>query len=176
MKHWRDTQCRVLPINNQNQRSCKTQLITTFHDIASSYNKKGSQIDIAVLDFSKAFDTVPHDSLLSKLKHYGIDDKIWTWISNFLKQHKQRVVVDGIQSDLVTVDSGVPQGAVLGPILFLLHINDLPSVISSKVRLFSDDCLVYREIKSSQDQNDLQKDLNLLETWGSTWGMRFKIR
>ena len=154
-------------------RSCETQLITTFHDIASAYNKKGSQIDIAVLDFSKAFDTVPHDGLLSKLKHYGIDDKIWTWISNFLKQ---RVVVDGIQSDLVTVDSGVPQGTVLGPILFLLHINDLPSVISSKVRLFSvfaDDCLVYREIKSRQDQNDLQKDLNLLESWGSTWGMKF---
>ena len=136
----------------------------------SAYNKKGSQIDIAVLDFSKAFDTVPHDGLLSKLKHYGIDDKICTWISNFLKQ---RVVVDGIQSDLVTVDSGVPQGTVLGPILFLRHINDLPSVISSKVRLFADDCLVYREIKSRQDQNDLQKDLNLLESWGSKWGMRF---
>ena len=114
-----------------------------------------------------------HDGLLSKLKHYGIDDKIWTWISNFLKQRKQRVVVDGIQSDLATVDSGVPQGTVLGLILFLLHINDLPSVISSKVRLFADDCLVYREIKSRQDQNDLQKDLNLLETWGSTLGMRF---
>ena len=144
-------------------RSCETQLITTFHDIASAYNKKGSQIDIAVLDFSKAFDTVPHDGLLSKLKHYGIDDKIWLWISNFLKQ---RVVVDGIQSDLVTVDSGVPQGTVLGPILFLLHINDLPSVISSKVRLFADDCLVYREIKNRQDQIALQKDLNLLENWG----------
>ena len=71
---------------------------------------------------------------------------------------------------LVTVDSGAPQGTVLGPILLLLHINDLPSVISSKVRLFADDCLVYREIKSRQDQNDLQKDLNLRETWGSTWG------
>ena len=97
---------------------------------------------IAVLDFYKAFDTVPHDGLLCKLKHYGIDNKIWTWISNSLQQ---RVVVDGIQSDLVIVDSGVPQGTVLDPILFLLHINNLPSVISSKVRLFevfADDCLV----------------------------------
>ena len=141
----------------------------TFHDIASASSKKGSQIDIAVLNFSKAFDTVPHDGLLSKLKHYGIDNKISTWISNFLKQ---RVVVDRIQSDLVTVDSGAPQGTVLGPILFLLHINDLPSVISSKVRLFADDCLVYREIKSRPDQNNLQKDQNLLENWESTWAMK----
>ena len=113
----------------------------------SAYNKKGGQIDIAVLDFSKAFDTVPHDSLLSKLKHYGSDDKIRTWISNFLKQ---RVVVDGIQSDLVTVDSGVPQGTVLGPILFLLHINDLPSVISSKVKLFADDCRYIEKLKAGK--------------------------
>ena len=101
-----------------------------------------------------------------RFKHYGIDDKIWLWISNFLKQ---RVVVDGIQSDLVTVDSGVPQGTVLGLILFLLHINNLPSVISSKVRFFAEDCLVYREIKNRQDQIALQKDLNFLENWGSKW-------
>ena len=75
-----------------------------------------------------------------------------------------------MQSDLVTVDSGVPQSTVLGPILFLLHINDLPSVISFKVRLFADDCLVYSEIKSRQDKNDLQNDLNLLESWETTCG------
>ena len=71
--------------------------------------------------------------------------------------------------------SGVPQGTVLGPLLFLLHINDLPSVVSSKVRLFTDDCLIYRNIKNKEDQIALQKDLNLLENWGNTWGMRFNI-
>ena len=84
----------------------KHQLITTFHEIASAYNKKGSQIAIAVLDSSKVFDTVPHDGILSKLKHHGIDDKVLLWISNFLKQRKQPVVFNVIQSDLVTVDSG----------------------------------------------------------------------
>ena len=80
--------------------------------------KKGSQIDIAVLDFSKDFDTVPHDGLLSKLKHYGIDEKIWPWIYNFQKQNrKQSVVVDGKQSSLIDVVSGVSQGTVLGPVV-----------------------------------------------------------
>ena len=69
--------------------------------------------------------------------------------------------------------AGVPQGTVLGPLLFLLHINDLPSVVSSKVRLFADDCLIYRNIKNKEDQIALQKDLILLENWGNTWGMRF---
>ena len=71
------------------------------------------------------------------------------------------------------MDSGVPQGTVLGSILFLLHINDLPSIVSSKVRLFADDCLIYRQIKSNNDQIELQRDLNLLEYWGVKWGMRF---
>ena len=115
-------------------------------------------------DFSKAFDTFPHDGLLSKLKHHGIDKHIWQWISNFLKKRKQCVVVDGVSYGLVDVDSGVPQGTVLGPILFLLYVNDLPSIVSSKVRLSADDCLIYRQIKSNNNPIELQRDLNLLES------------
>ena len=89
-----------------------------------------------------------------------------------IKNRKQSVVVDE-QSSLIGVVSGVPQGTILGPLLFLLHINDLQSVVSFKVRLFADDCLIYRNIKNKEDQIVLQKDLNLLENWGNTWGMRF---
>ena len=91
----------------------------------------------------------------------------------YKKNRKQSVVVDGKQSSLIDVVSGVPQGIVLGLLVFLLHINDLPSVVSSKVRLFADDCLIYRNIKNKEDQIALQKDLNLLKNWGNTWGMRF---
>ena len=156
-------------------RSCETQLITTIHDLMSSFDRR-VQTDVAILDFSKAFDTVPHDRLLSKLAHYGIDKNIWQWISTFLKGRKQSVIVDGKSSLFADVDSGVPQGTVLGPLLFLLHINDLPSVVNSKVRLFADDCLLYREIKTINDQNDLQKDLNSLQAWASDWGMRFNAK
>ena len=124
----------------------------------------------------KAFDTVPHASLLGKLEHYSIDSKILLWITNFLNNRKQRVVVDGNFSNYADVESSVPQGTVLGPLLFLLHINDQPSCVNYKVRLFADDCLLYREIKNNQDQIDMQRDLDALMDWGSTWGLTFNAK
>jgi hypothetical protein len=84
-----------------------------------------------------------------------------------------RVTLDGESFQQVIVDSGVPQGTVLGPILFLFHINDLPDAVKSSVRFFADDCLLYREINSQNDHNKLQKDLENLERWADNWGMKF---
>lgn len=152
--------------------SCESQLLTTLQDFVCNFDKK-TQIDVVVLDFAKAFDTVPHNRLLGKLRHYGINGMLHLWISSFLKGRTQSVVVEGVSSSSVAVESGVPQGTVIGPLLFLLYINDLPNTISSKVRLFADDCLLYREINSLEDQQALQQDLFALEKWCLLWGMRF---
>lgn len=104
------------------------------------------------------------------------DNSIHNWIGNFLQHRQQRVVVEGHYSASVHVDSGVPQGTVLGPLLFLLYINDLPSRVKSQARLFADDCLLYRPISSIEDQVLLQKDLESLDSWADTWGMRFNAQ
>ena len=142
-------------------RSCKTQQLTTLYDLLAYWNKN-SQLDVIVLDFSKVFDTVSCDRLLGKCQYYGIDNNITKWIGNFLKTTSQRVIVDRTKSDQVDVDSGVPQITVLRPLFFLLHINDLPLNVKAHVRLFADDCLIYRPIRSQRDQIAVQEDLDTL--------------
>ena len=144
------------------------------HDIMKSFDAK-KQTDLVILDFSKAFGTVPHKTLLHKLNNYGIDRKINKWIEKFLTQRQQRVIVEGESSSSCSVESGVPQGTVLGPLLFLYHINDLPLCVRSQVRLFADDCLLYRSVKTQQDQQQLQTDLHSVERWATKWGMRFNV-
>ncbi len=150
-------------------------MLLTSNDLLKSYDA-GTQVDIEILDFSKAFDTVPHDKLLYKLDKYGVKGPLHTWLSNFLTQRHMRVVLEGETSDEVPVISGVPQGTVLGPLLFLCHINDLPDRVQSQVRLFADDCLIYRDIKSPCDHHILQNDLTALESWARDWGMRFNAK
>ena len=152
--------------------SCEIQLLITINDLLKSYDK-GKQIDMAILDFSKAFDTVPHKKLLHKLDQYGIRGPVHRWLTNFLTKRKMMVTLEGESSQQVTVDPGVPQGTVLGPILFLCHINDIPDAVKSSVRLLADDCLLYREINSQNDHNKLQKDLENLAKWAKNWGMKF---
>ncbi len=152
--------------------SCKTQLINTYQDLYQALDNN-IQTDIAILDFSKAFDVVPHKRLMHKLHHYGIRGSVHKWIGNFLQNRKQCVVVDNTKSSSVRVTSGVPQGTCLGPILFLTYINDISTNVNCQIRLFADDCLLYKTIKSEQDQLTLQHDLNTLEQWSKTWGMSF---
>ena len=110
---------------------------------------------------------------MHKLQHYGINGCLLEWINSFLTQRSQRVVVDGESSEWVPVRSGVPQGTVLGPLLFLTFINDIPNGVSSHLRLFADDCLMYRTISDASDNTKLQEDLDRLHQWSQTWQMKF---
>ena len=152
--------------------SCETQLLITLDDILKNYDQK-HQLDIIILDFSKAFDKVSHNLLLTKLYSMGVSGAVHKWISAFLHNRTQRVVVNGVFSDDAPVSSGVPQGSVLGPLLFLCYINDLPNCVKSQVRLFADDSLLYRTINSVHDAVQLQEDLTALEVWANTWKMHF---
>ena len=103
------------------------------------------QVDLILLDFQKAFDKVPHQRLLNKLYYYGIQSKTYNWLEVWLTHRVQRVVINGHKSNFTPVLSGVPQGTVLGPLMFLLYINDISVGISSNLRLFADDCILYQQ-------------------------------
>ena len=152
----------------QSGLSCESQLIETVHDWMMPLDNK-TQTDAILLDFAKAFDKVPHKRFLCKLTSYG---NTHNWITSFLSNRKQRVSVNGALSDTTDVTSGVPQGSVLGPILFLLYINEN---IQSSIRLFADDSIIYRKIKSNIGHQILQTYLIQLEKWSDKWQMQFNI-
>ena len=154
------------------KRSCETQLTMLVEDLARSVSQ-GKQTDLILLDFSKAFDKVNHAKLLWMLHQYGIRGNALAWIRAFLGNRSQTVVLDGEESGSVPVTSGVPQGSVLGPILFLVYINDLPDELSSQVRLFADDTAVYLTIGGAEDGMLLQNDLDRLSVWEDRWDMEF---
>ena len=153
-------------------RSCETQLIATVNDIAENLDT-GKQTDVILLDFSKAFDKVAHMRLCYKLRHLGINGSLLEWIKCFLTDRTQRVIVNGERSSLSEVSSGVPQGSVLGPLLFLCYINDITSGVSSSIKLYADDVLIYRIINTEDDCEILQRDLDSLQSWAYKWNMSF---
>ncbi len=156
----------------RSKRSCETQLISFIQDLAKDNNN--IQTDVIVMDFAKAFDKVPHKRLLYKLEYYGIKSNTLKWIGDFLHDRTQTVNLDGEQSDKIAVTSGVPQGTVLGPILFLIYINDFPEYLQhSTLRLFADDSIIYRNIKNEQDACKLQQDLDAAAKWEKDWLMSF---
>ncbi|PFX15469.1 putative RNA-directed DNA polymerase from transposon X-element [Stylophora pistillata] len=152
--------------------SCETQLVTTIEEIGRALDN-GNQSDLIIMDFSKAFDTVPHQRLISKLDYYGIRGNLKSWITTWLTCGEQSVVIDGLSSPAVHASSGVPQGTVLGPLMLLLYINDIGDNCNSAIRLFADDTILYSIIESTLDAGQLQLDLSTIEQWAKKWLMQF---
>ena len=158
------------------KRSTILQLLKVADDWVKSLDE-GGQIDVIYTDFEKAFDKVPHQRLISKLHAYGVNDLLVVWITSFLTCRSQCVKINGKVSDSKPVLSGIPQGSVLGPILFVIFINDLPSVCSnqSEMYLFADDSKLYKCIKNLDDCNILNQCVNNVFAWSESWLMKLNV-
>lgn len=155
-----------------NNRSTVTQLLN-YLDKCCEKVAQGKVVDTIYFDFAKAFDTVPHKRLRKKLEGYGISGSILRWITAFLSDRKQLVKVNGVKSTIDPVLSGIPQGSVLGPLLFVIYINDLPEQVISEVLLFADDTKIFKAVDCVNDSILIQKDINALEKWSRDWLLNF---
>jgi hypothetical protein len=151
-----------------------TQLVEIYDQFCHAVSH-GKDIRVVFLDISKAFDRVWHDGLLYKLKQHGIKGKLLAWLMNYLKDRQQRVTINGVSSAWGNIEAGVPQGSVLGPLLFLIFINDITNVIKNcKIRLFADDTCLFIEVDNHQDSaNKLNEDLASISDWSKRWLVSF---
>jgi hypothetical protein len=158
------------------RRSTATQLIECVNDWTLALNSRHS-VDCVYIDFAKAFDSVVHTKLCAKLIYFGIKGKLLNWITAFLSYRTQQVKVGGKLSGIVDVISGVPQGSVLGPLLFLIFINDLVDVFDSKlnVKLFADDVKIYVVLNDIGSSSLLQSGLDKLSVWANGWQLQISI-
>jgi hypothetical protein len=156
-------------------RSCLTNVLT-FLEKVTEFVDDGSPVDVIYLDFQKAFDKVPHERLLLKLKAHGIDENVLLWIRKWLVGRRQRVVLNGVTSTWKPVESGVPQGSVLGPTLFLIYVNDMDSVVEVLLLKFADDSKLYDKVKTEVDRQRIQRDLVRLVEWSEDWQMSFNVQ
>ena len=153
-------------------RSTVTQLLN-YLDMCADIIANAKVLDSIYLDFQKAFDTVPHRRLIGKLEAYGIVGPILDWIKDYLSGRTHLVIVNGTKSKEAPVISGIPQGTVLGPLLFVLYINDLLDNVTSHGFLYADDTKIFRQISTQKDSEKLQNDIENLEDWSNKWLLRF---
>ena len=153
-------------------KACITNLLETLDSVTDAINK-GFSVDLVLLDFAKAFDKVSHEKLILKLEAYGVNEVLVKWVRGFLSNRKQRVVIGDNYSEWVEVTSSVPQGSVLGPLLFTIFINDLPENVKNRCKLYADDCKLIGIVKNEDDLEQVQIDINKLQQWAKTWQMSF---
>ncbi len=154
------------------KRSATTQILEAL-DVWTNLLENGDSVDAIYLDFAKAFDTVPHLRLLEKCKALGIDGLVLQWLKAFLEDRKQRVLVNGSPSTWSDVASGVPQGSVIGPILFVIFVNDMPAKLNNFISLFADDAKLFGKSTNQEDHSSIQEDLSKLQQWSSVWKLKF---
>ena len=155
-------------------RSCLTNLLD-FLEYSTDALDKGDRVSVVYLDFSKAFDKIPHKRLLISLESHGLDGPLLKWIGAWLLGRKQRVIVNGHQSEWKAVKSGVPQGTVLAPLLFIIFVNLIDSDLTSNIWKFADDIKIARNVTSEDDKRALQADLDALLKWSKEWQMEFNV-
>ena len=155
--------------------SCTNQLLYLINEIHEAFeDPKSLEVRAIFLDISKAFDKVWHEGLMFKLKQNGVSGKLLSFFKSYLSNRKQRVALNGFYSDLAEIESGVPQGSVLGPLLFLVYINDLENGIKSNVKFFADDTMLYSIVKDPLlSAADLNHDLEKINQWAKQWKMAF---
>jgi hypothetical protein len=155
-------------------KSCILNLLDCWHNITESI-EESDPVDVVYFDFSKAFDKVPHAPLLRKLRTIGVSGKLHDWIKAWLSNREQQVVLNGEHSTRCAVTSSVPQGSVLGPVLFLIYINDLCEHLTCDSYLFADDTKIVQKVTNESEQSLLQANINTLHQWSSKWGMTFNV-
>ena len=159
-------------------RSCVSNLLCFYDRVTDTIQERDGWVDSIYLDFSKAFDKVPHKRLIWKLQHIGgIDGALLKWMSDFLQGRQMSTVIRGTASQHREVTSGVPQGSVLAPIMFLIYVNDLGEDLSrnSYINMFADDAKIQRKIIDENSCKELQEDIDKIKAWGEKWKMDFNV-